>query len=118
VFKFGDSIDHCSLTKYRISLNFTLLDSSLQDASFDVSQSSRNSLSFREKWKKLKKKSYLVFKFDLILSPQHALKYYGNHFEKHHFEKTRLKFFVDQRKNKTAIKKRRELEKLSDELIL
>jgi hypothetical protein len=62
-----------------------------------------------------------VFKFDLILSPQQlsaCTEYYGNHFEKHHFEKTRLKFFVDQRKNKTAIKKRRELEKLSDELIL
>jgi hypothetical protein len=36
VFKFADSIDHCSLAKYRIPLNFTLLDSSLQDASFDV----------------------------------------------------------------------------------
>jgi hypothetical protein len=36
VFKFGDSIDHGSLTKCRISLNFTLIYSSFQDASFDV----------------------------------------------------------------------------------
>jgi hypothetical protein len=36
VLKFADSIDHCSLAKYRIPLNFTLLDSPLQDASFDV----------------------------------------------------------------------------------
>jgi hypothetical protein len=59
-----------------------------------------------------------VFKFDLILSPQHALKYYGNHFEKHNFEKNTFEVFVDQRKNKTVIKKLRELEKLSDEFIL
>jgi hypothetical protein len=36
VFKFVDSIDHCSLTKYTIPLNFTLLDSSLQDSPFGV----------------------------------------------------------------------------------
>jgi hypothetical protein len=75
-------------------------------------------LVFEKSGKKLKKISYLVFKFDLILSPQHALKYYGNHFEKHNFEKNTFEVFVDQRKNKTAIKKRRELEKLSDEFIL
>jgi hypothetical protein len=36
VFKFGDSIGHAFLTKYRIALNFTLLDSSLEGASFDL----------------------------------------------------------------------------------
>jgi hypothetical protein len=55
VFKFGDSIYHCSLTKYRLVLNSTLLDSPLQDVSFDVRNSDRRPLSFREKLRKLKK---------------------------------------------------------------
>jgi hypothetical protein len=63
VFKFGDSIYHCSLTKYRLAWNFTLLDSPLQDVSFDVRNSDRKHLSFREKLRKLKKNSYFVFKF-------------------------------------------------------
>jgi hypothetical protein len=49
VFKLADSIDHCSLTKYRIPFSFTLLDSSLKGASFVVKPSPRNSLSFQEK---------------------------------------------------------------------
>jgi hypothetical protein len=31
VFKFADSINHCSFTKYHTPLNCTLLDSTLQD---------------------------------------------------------------------------------------
>jgi hypothetical protein len=49
VLKFTNSIDHCSLTKYHIVLNFIPLDSSLQDASVDVQKSYRGLLSFREK---------------------------------------------------------------------
>jgi hypothetical protein len=46
-----------------------------------------------------------VFKFDLILSPQHALKYYGNHFEKHNFEKNTFEVFRRPKKKQDSDKK-------------
>jgi hypothetical protein len=55
MFKFGDSIDHCFLTKCRISLNFTLLDSYFQDASFDVNKRPVTLLVFEKNEKKFKK---------------------------------------------------------------
>jgi hypothetical protein len=58
VFKFGDSIDHGSLTKCRISLNFTLIYSSFQDASFDVN-SCPVTLLVLEKNEKKKMKKFL-----------------------------------------------------------
>jgi hypothetical protein len=75
VFKFGDSIDHGSLTKCRISLNFTLIYSSFQDASFDVNSCPVTLLVLEKNEKKNQKNSYVVFKFADSIDHCSLLKY-------------------------------------------
>jgi hypothetical protein len=69
VFKFANSIDHCSLTKYRSPLNFKLLDCPLQDAPLMYNSHPVALLGFEKNEENLKKQLLCLQKMMTFLKP-------------------------------------------------